>query len=344
MFQWISFDEALELSQNQERNLLIGNGFSISASDTFNYKTLFSVTDFSKIGAAQNLFISFGTYDFEKIIDYLDISSKVLDTLYDFQRAKSLTLLKSQLITEFIHAIIRIHPDNLYQTSENKAIQPSNFANNAKFLANFLCQTGGNIFTVNYDLLLYWSLLEGMKNETLSHIADGFASFNSGNKYLRDRLYWDPQCSANIFYLHGALHLRKDYYGGTYKINYSPDTALLSRTHHDLRNSIYPLIVFEGSDPSKRIKIQNDKYLSMCMSRLCNIQGSIFTYGFSFSDNDGHIARAISCSKISNIYIGIYADHGDDQRVTNEIQKAIISFKNKEKNVYLFSTKNLTIW
>lgn len=341
MLQWVSFNEALEGSQNQKRNLLIGNGFSISASPTFQYNSLFSkfsAEDFPYREVAQNLFQSFQTCDFERIINYLNISIRVALSMYNQQLVDYLTLVKSQIINRFIHTLIQIHPTNLYEASGCVAINDVNFANNAKFLKFFLRSVEDNIFTVNYDLLLYWSLLEGMKNKTLSNVVDGFSQYKPGDPH---RNYWSTYYPTNVFYLHGALHIRKDIFGDAYKNRYD-DNKLLNKAYEDLNNSVYPLIVFEGSDEEKQIKIQNDKYLLMCNIKLAMAQGSMFTYGFSFSENDMHIINAICSSGVSDIYIGVYSEPG--QVIDNNIATAIGLFTTRQKNVFLFSTKDLAIW
>lgn len=312
MAQWLSFEQALDGSKAMARNLLLGNGFSVSASQSFMYRSLFSETDFSNIQVAQKLFGDFNTYDFEKIIRYLDISSRVSSLVGNDTFSSELFSLKTTLIDRFVKTIVRIHPTNLHEETGRVVIANSNFSRNNNFLKNFIRQRDENIFTMNYDLLLYWSILEGLENGILN-VVDGF-SYNG---------YWSEYYVSNIFYIHGALHLRTNDYGDTYKLRYD-DAGLLSQAANDLMNNVYPLIVFEGSSEDKEKRIKNNKYLSMCHKKLSSIYGILFTYGVSFSANDIHIVNAILNSQITDVCIGVYLDPEKWVRKTGPVAKVDI--------------------
>lgn len=185
------------------------------------------------------------------------------------------------------------------------------FETNRIFLNHFARESiQGCIFTLNYDLLLYWSLLEGGLTRLLRD------SFSYNNMYTHDYTTQNDcttyENSTNLFYLHGALHLRTDLYNDTYKIT---DEKLPSRLEPDLNNNTFHTIVFEETTEEKMQKILNNKYLTVAYNTLNNVCGSLFTYGFSFSQNDQHIIDAILNSRLENFYVGLYGgEHSGENR------------------------------
>lgn len=332
MPQLTTFNQAIQNTLGTKRNLLVGNGFSIAATPAFCYQSLYMLTDFNGIESAKLLFTHFNTVDFEQIIRYLDITSKVSLSLKNKDFSDYLEKVKIILIDRFVHSLVDIHPTNLYPEGSKACISPRNMVNNNNFLSYFT--SSGRIFTLNYDLLLYWSLLDGFTNKRLD-FRDGFTNGS----------HWDTYYSTTLFFLHGAFHLRTDPYGSTYKLNYISNNSLLSQTISDLQNSLYPLIVFEGTSDNKLKKIKNNRYLSMCYDSLTKSEDNLFTYGVALSDNDWHIVDAITNSQLSSIYIGMYFDpnFGGPNYDKNTL-KAISWFELSGKKVFIYPTKVFSIW
>ena len=79
--------------------------------------------------------------------------------------------------------------------------RPEQYTSCRQFLSHF----DGHIYTLNYDLLLYWTLMQDeLKPELKSD--DGFRDVEEGSA---DYVVWDVQNSGmqRIHYLHGALHI-----------------------------------------------------------------------------------------------------------------------------------------
>ncbi|WP_369426305.1 DUF4917 family protein [Aeromonas veronii] len=89
----------------------------------------------------------------------------------------------------------------------------------------------------------------------------------------------------------------------------------------------------------------HNRYLTHCYESLCNIDGSLVTFGFNFGSYDHHIIDAINVAakqgrragnKLFSIYIGVYSD--DDRKHIERIQS---KFKCK---VNIFDAKTANVW
>jgi hypothetical protein len=198
----------------------------------------------------------------------------------------------------------------------------------------------GHLFTLNYDLLLYWTLLHDQitvinpANSLVVHVDntepleynDGFLppDSNPDAEYVE----WDGEevRYQKVFFLHGALHLF-DHGSELQKKCWerSGGTALIEQIHDALNRSKFPLFVSEGSSEGKLDRIRHSAYLHKGLRTLranCDVNGvSFFIYGHSLADNDRHILDQIRKGKFRKLYISIY---GDSQSEANRqiIQRA----------------------
>jgi hypothetical protein len=152
-----------------------------------------------------------------------------------------------------------------------------------------------HIYTTNYDLWIYWSIMRG---------PSGF------NDYFR----LDPcrvpgqwtcfspvgarslELASNVLYLHGALHLYETPWGQTVKLSSSVDEGrLLDRfaNSNERVGPVAPLFVSEGTWEQKAAAIGRSDYLSLAFDHFGERQGPLVVFGHSLSDSDGHIVRAI---------------------------------------------------
>jgi len=166
-----SYEDALAASEevSGNRHLLLGNGFSIACRpDSFAYGKLFDEADFSGLQiSADSLFAFFGTADFERVIDALRVSAAVLDLYQDGLLEEAIEQIEqdaSCLKEALAEVLARKHPDNVAN------IEDKEYESARRFLANF----DGGIYTVNYDLLLYWTLMHISEPKIASR--DGFHS------------------------------------------------------------------------------------------------------------------------------------------------------------------------
>lgn len=298
----LSFEDALAKSDEVagNRHLLLGNGFSIACRpDLFRYDRLFDQADFSGLGVdADRLFALSGTTDFERVIQALEAAAGLVG-LYDQEQTELGDILTqdAEALKEALAAVLsRQHPSNVGE------IQPEEYASARRFLANF----EGQIYTVSYDLLLYWTLLQDMDPDIASD--DGFRSDPDDED--AEWVLWDGYAGHHqrVFYIHGGLHLYDA--GATLKkITYArTGVSLVEQIRAALSEATYPLVVTEGSDAEKLGRIEHSPYLHRGLKSLNACGGSIFIHGHSLRANDEHVFRRIEGSKVRAAFVSIYGD------------------------------------
>ncbi|MEE8638121.1 MAG: DUF4917 family protein, partial [Candidatus Margulisiibacteriota bacterium] len=186
---------------------------------------------------------------------------------------------------------------------------------------NFLDHFNKKIYTLNYDLLLYWVLMHSNsdKSKTSIRCDDGFRHPEEDDKEP-DYVTWEIEntWNQNISYLHGALHLF-DCGSELKKFTWiRTGISLMTQIKDALDHEMYPLIVAEGTSKQKKEKLMKSAYLLRGLKSIASIKGALFTYGFSMSDNDDHVLRIIIKSKISKLCVSLYGD------INSKENKAII--------------------
>ena len=212
-----------------------------------------------------------------------------------------------------------------------------------------------NVFTTNYDLLPYWASL----HDDTFPFSDGF-----GREFDTDDTYCvflptgssDPQ----INFLHGALHLYTSE-GEVRKMVWNTTGELLmDQVKESLDNKRYPLIVSEGASVQKRERIESSSYLSQCARKFQNIQGNLFIYGSSLSEQDNHIVEWITKNTtLPRIFVGIHGDPDtgsgaalvDCVSKLQQLRQDIIDtgsagrrFSKKYLDVFLFKSETAHVW
>lgn len=297
-----SFDELIAGSPEGHRNLLIGNGYSIAVNEYYNYKNLKENTDFGPIPWVEGIFNSYNTNNFELVLEMLGHAKTVNTCSGNEVEAQRDADGRAKLVDCFVDTLRVGHPDNIYEDTGHTCITEDQYKTNGEFLKNF-----SSLFSLNYDLLLYWSILE---NGLTKKFRDSFSFREDG---IRKKLWFSERYfdSTTMWFLHGALHLRTDSSGFAYKVLYDEDMNIREQLKDDIEDSIYPILVFEGTDEEKLSKINSNRYLSMANKAFSDLSGHLFTYGFSFGRNDFHVRESIVKSKISHLCIGVYGDKRD---------------------------------
>ncbi len=343
MIQIISFQEALEKTNNEIRHLLLGNGFSRALfPDKFAYESLFKQANFENTPNLRKAFEALDIVDFETVIHSLKTAAKLLP-IY-IEKPQSISTQIKQEIEELkkilIQVIVGNHPDNLNEIDEK------HFLSCSQFLSNFLSNKG-RIYTLNYDLLLYWTL---MHVERLALINDGFGIPDEDKE--TGYLIWNAEHrhNQNIYHLHGGLHLFDDGIDlRKFCWKRSGNIPLMQQIKNALSNDWFPLFVAEGDHKEKLRKIRHtNSYLQIGLRSFARIGNNLFIYGHSFDASDDHILNIIPKGKIKRLFVSIYGDPGSiaNKRI---IQKAF-SFKEKrtsKKNlleVEFYNAESANIW
>jgi hypothetical protein len=317
-FKLISFAEALKAAEQYgKKHLLLGNGFSIACKpDIFAYGSLFEEAKKTMSKELAAIFAAMGTQDFEEVIRALQHAAAIV-SVYRPKFTTTQRLLLSdadKLKKDLVEAVAGRHPARPNEISDNR------YHACRTFLANFIGDgVGGKIYTMNYDLLLYWAVMheeEDPENLISLQHDDGFRK--DGDDYDAPYVEWQGEGAAHgqcIHYLHGALHL---FDAGHQLQKYTwvnTGKALVDQANEALKNNFFPLFVAEGDSKSKLTKIQHSAYLHHCFKSFAGVcqTGSrngtaLFVYGHSFAKNDAHVLDQIGHGKISHLFVSLYGD------------------------------------
>ena len=179
------------------------------------------------------------------------------------------------------------------------------YASARAFLANFK-----KFFTVNYDLLLYWTLLQEMEPKIKND--DGFRQ--DRDEPEAEWVSWDSyrDYSRNVYYLHGGLHLFEEA-PLLKKLTFSrTGVPLIAQIREALDREAYPLLVTEGTSAEKHARVRHNDYLSKGLRSLASCKDSLLIHGHSLADNDEHVYRAIVDGKFAALFVSLHGDPDDD--------------------------------
>jgi Domain of unknown function (DUF4917) len=168
-----------------------------------------------------------------------------------------------------------------------------------------------NVFTTNYDLLLYWVTMEGISNKQLS-LEDGFRS--SVDEPKADYVVFSDHLGSKngLFYLHGALHLF-EHAGDVRKHCWKRSgVSITDNVIRSLKENNFPLFVSEGDSTRKLETIQRSGYLSYCFQKLQRLGATLVISGSALGESDDHILRAIGDANYDTVWLGVYGDHLSD--------------------------------
>lgn len=309
----MTFAEAIADSQQfSKRHLLLGNGFSIACRpDIFHYGSLFAKADFSQVPEAAAVFEALGTEDFEIAIRALENAARILPAYVPHGAAAIAKMHEhaAALKEILVQAIAGNHPHIPPDVPDQK------FWACRRFLSHFLA-AGGQVFTLNYDLLLYWTLMhDDMPFDAPIALTtnDGFG--NDEDDPNADYVVWQGETGAHdarVHFLHGALHL---FDSGAELKKYTwirKGVPLVDQARAAIAADAYPLFVAEGTSAKKKAKIRHNAYLYQGFKQLTrNVeQGKhcFFVFGHSLAENDEHILNRLARGRFPKLYVGIYGD------------------------------------
>jgi len=280
----IPYSKVLSIIKKEkgEKNLLLGAGFSVAFNKGFKIDeqevlSRYESDEAKELSNAENS---------KRLMEY------VSPTVFEFRNNKLVQNKKATIVQE----LRKVHPKGICEIKESEADKCF------EFLSIYLNR--GHVFTLNYDLLLYWASIRAVKTKTQGY-KDGFRSLNStGNGWS-----WDNTEDVNVYYCHGAVNL------------YSKNSCCFKTAHDQFcflpiekglrKKSFNPLCVSAKTSEEKKDYIKSNNYLSACLRALESISGILVILGFSASENDEHILEAIKIAQDKNglvLYFGVYKD------------------------------------
>ncbi|MCU1222383.1 MAG: hypothetical protein JWQ42_476 [Edaphobacter sp.] len=206
-----------------------------------------------------------------------------------------------------------------------------------------------NVFTTNYDLLLYWVSMQGISTKQLN-FEDGFRS--SVDDPTADYVVFSDHLGSKsgLFYLHGALHLFEQN-GETKKHSWKrSQVTITENVIESLKKESFPLFVSEGDSTKKLETIQKSGYLSYCFQKLQRLGSTLVVCGSALGESDEHILRAIGDADYETVWLGVYGDHLSDAAKRMEVIAVKLQDRRKKnKNgkpleVQYYDVRTAPIW
>lgn len=337
MSKILTFNEVLTQTDSEKRFLLLGNGFSISYDfNRFSFTSLLESAIkeniITKDSPIHKMFINLETADFEYIMRLLEDTSKTISCYSSSEYSEEL---KNKLIADtsnlkqyLVDIITNNHPEKI------TVIDNSKFINTINFISNFK-----KIYTLNYDLLLYWTIIKLNEQEEKDIFKDGFG-LSKSNEYEIVYRNKKDNYGQNVFYLHGALHLF-DKKTEFLKITYKETQPLKEQILEKLNSNIYPIFISEGTSDNKRNKIIHNALLNSAYKSLqtSGSKGSsLILFGTILKSNDEHIKQAVMDNSINKIYVGVNPEKKD------EIEHIKNNFNSDKKEIILYDYRSVELW
>ena len=179
------------------------------------------------------------------------------------------------------------------------------FATVRQFLSRF-----SKIFSVNFDLLMYWARNKDNLAPDGYHTDDGFRPPRPWKGYGTDQ---------DVFFLHGGLHIYDTSTNIEKHVYAEEGETIIDQVRRNLALNRFPLFVSEPSFERKEAKIKHNPYLDYCFQALRACSGVLFVYGHSVDEKDKHIFQQIKRSGISRVFVSL---HGDVNSESNQRTQA----------------------
>ncbi|RTR31657.1 DUF4917 family protein [Shewanella atlantica] len=318
-----TFEQKLDsLNDDETPSILLANGFSQAWNhDIFNYQNLLQQANFGARDAnIKDIFNKFATYDFERVMRALEAAEAVCETYgVDPLKIDEISTDQIQLKESLIQVISQTHP---LRSSRVTTVQ---FEKAKPFIIQF-----DKIFTLNYDLLLYWIVNKFNITPEGYFTDDGFR-----------RTTWENVNSQNVFFLHGGLHIYDS--GTTIKkqtFRGDADESIVDQVRDNLNQGKFPLFVSEPTHQKKLARIEHNPYLNACYKALKKLSGTLFIHGHSMAENDKHVFDQINKSDVNKVFISIFGD--ENSQVNRETMANARRFI--EADIAFYDAATAPIW
>lgn len=130
-----------------------------------------------------------------------------------------------------------------------------------------------------------------------------------------DYVVWQGETaahSANVHFLHGALHL---FDAGSELQKYTwvrKGEPLVDQAREAIAADKFPLFVAEGTSVKKKKKIRHNAYLYQCFKVLTSNADQrrhcFFVFGHSLAENDDHILKRLGRGRFNKLYVSLFGD------------------------------------
>lgn len=273
-------------------SLIIGNGASIALHQNFNFRSLKEKAEELKLFDEDiaKLFKEFETDDFELILrlvwhaklvnNHLGIIDQTIDSAYENIKEALIKVVK-EVHCEYSEIVDQL--PQLYQ-----------------FTKQFR-----TVVSLNYDLILYWILMYGNRNEDGHRFKDCFQGsglFRNNWQDLRNPIRKEREVTL-AFYQHGNLSIFRDSKNTETKVQKKDFESLLEVITSQWEDEKIPLFVAEGTGQKKLESIKSSSYLSTIFYEvlpvLMSSKANLVIYGWSLGEQESHLVKQIFKNKQS---------------------------------------------
>ena len=296
-----------EIKDNYENgNLIIGNGASVALHQKFRFDSLKEEAEKLRLfnDDISKLFIEFDTSDFELILrlvwhaklinKHLGIVDQKLDSAYENIKQALIKVVKE---VHCEHSDIADQLPQLYQ-----------------FTKQFR-----TVVSLNYDLILYWILMYGNRNEDGHRFKDCFQGsglFRNNWQDLRNPIRKEKEVTLSL-YQHGNLSIFRDAKNTETKVQRGDFEDLLEVITSQWEDNKIPLFVAEGTGTKKLESIKSSSYLSTIfyevLPDLITQKANLVIYGWSLGKQESHLVKQIFKNKQSGkVAISIFQNNQEE--------------------------------
>lgn len=296
-----------EIKDNYENgNLIIGNGASVALHQKFRFDSLKEEAEKLRLfnDDISKLFIEFDTSDFELILrlvwhaklinKHLGIVDQKLDSAYENIKQALIKVVKE---VHCEHSDIADQLPQLYQ-----------------FTKQFR-----TVVSLNYDLILYWILMYGNRNEDGHRFKDCFQGsglFRNNWQDLRNPIRKEKEVTLSL-YQHGNLSIFRDAKNTETKVQRGDFEGLLEVITSQWEDNKIPLFVAEGTGTKKLESIKSSSYLSTIfyevLPDLITQKANLVIYGWSLGKQKSHLVKQIFKNKQSGkVAISIFQNNQEE--------------------------------
>jgi hypothetical protein len=292
--------------------LLLGNGASMAIHPGFGYGSLREAAE--KNGhitpEVTEIFRAFDTPDFELVLRRLWEATLVNKAL-GIEPGK-VEQAYQQVRKALIATVRDVH---ISHSDAKKHLAPM-----YRFMKCF-----ETVFCLNYDLLVYWAMMESQEELTKWWFKD---CFEKGGVFPEEweskrKKYGGADGTTLVFYPHGSLitAMLDDYTEA--KIAAGGENLLREILDRWEKCTAVPLFVSEGTTEHKKQSIARSSYLSRVFREaLPNPGEALVIYGWSISPQDSHILSQLRRTKTAPIRVAVSV-YRDNQASAQQMEDAL---------------------
>jgi hypothetical protein len=283
--------------------LLCGNGLSVNIWPPFDYRSLFGQARKSDF-AREDLKLFSDTENFERVLSDLNTAIRVNDALgIPTERAYG----RYRSIQRALgHAVRGVHVPRT-------EVPDRALAKIREELTRYAW-----IFSISYDLILYWAMGCG---GSFQPFVDHF--------HGRPKLIFDPDAAdvfsgqTPVYFPHGALHLVVGGDGETWKLKSAALRTLLEQFGEPIEGDpqARPLLVTEGTARDKLRAIDGNAYLAHALARLRGIDLPVVVFGASLREQDDHLLDALN-------------EHPDRAIAVSMVRGSRVQLRTRQREIY----------